>query len=224
MTWPPEGPMAMVLTQLLYIQFYKPDPSIQDHWNCPQFQELLQKIHQHIPDLETGEIVDTKDTADTSETNIPQERKNSSKTILNSDSSERRLSNTSTTLPERHLPASSSCCILLWIFIEKFTCEFYSRCSPYNISTKELDLCIKCCNQYDCLLKLLFSQGYSVYWYRSRNFDLDMHLYSYLQSCKGVPDLSDLHAHARVHTRLSTTPAPIIIILYTALEGQYHLL
>ncbi|ELT93160.1 hypothetical protein CAPTEDRAFT_72501, partial [Capitella teleta] len=43
MTWPPEGPMAMVLTQLLYIQFHK-DPEVQNRWDGPQFEELLQKI------------------------------------------------------------------------------------------------------------------------------------------------------------------------------------
>ena len=29
MTWPPEGPMSMVFTQLLYINFCKPDVGVQ---------------------------------------------------------------------------------------------------------------------------------------------------------------------------------------------------
>ena len=49
MTWPPEGPMNMVFTQLLYINFCEPNISIQDHWQAPQFDELLAKINEHIP-------------------------------------------------------------------------------------------------------------------------------------------------------------------------------
>ena len=48
--WPPEGPMGMVFTQLKYIEFIKPDPNIQNEWNCPQFDEFLGKIKGHIPD------------------------------------------------------------------------------------------------------------------------------------------------------------------------------
>jgi hypothetical protein len=48
MTWPPEGPMSMVFSQLLYIDFCRPDESIQNTWQCRQFDELLQKIQQYV--------------------------------------------------------------------------------------------------------------------------------------------------------------------------------
>ena len=50
LTWPPEGPMGTVFDQLLYIDFSKPDVSIQNEWTCPQFDQLLKKINQHFPD------------------------------------------------------------------------------------------------------------------------------------------------------------------------------
>lgn len=50
-TWPPEGPMSMVFTQLLYINFCKPDISVQDTWDCPQMEELLSKMNAHIPSM-----------------------------------------------------------------------------------------------------------------------------------------------------------------------------
>ena len=49
MTWPPEGPMSMPFTQLLYVDFCKPNVEIQNHWNVPQFDDLLRKIQTHIP-------------------------------------------------------------------------------------------------------------------------------------------------------------------------------
>ncbi|KAH9508552.1 hypothetical protein Btru_051989 [Bulinus truncatus] len=48
MTWPPSGPMSMVMTQLLYINFSK-DEASQVSWNGPKFTELLNQIHQYIP-------------------------------------------------------------------------------------------------------------------------------------------------------------------------------
>ena len=39
MTWPPEGPMSMVLTQLLYIDFCSKGIDVQKHWESPQFDE-----------------------------------------------------------------------------------------------------------------------------------------------------------------------------------------
>ncbi|XP_059147008.1 uncharacterized protein LOC131934876 [Physella acuta] len=48
MTWPPAGPMSMVMTQLLYINFAK-DESVQMTWDGPKFDELLSKIHEHVP-------------------------------------------------------------------------------------------------------------------------------------------------------------------------------
>ena len=52
MTWPPEGPMSMVFTQLLYINFHSPDVSIQHTWECPQLDELIAKICIHLPQIE----------------------------------------------------------------------------------------------------------------------------------------------------------------------------
>ena len=43
-TWPPEGPMAMVLTQLMYIDFCHPNDEVQKHWDGSRFDELLRKI------------------------------------------------------------------------------------------------------------------------------------------------------------------------------------
>ena len=41
--WPPQGPMSMVFTQLLYINFSR-DVSVQESWEGPRFEELLVKI------------------------------------------------------------------------------------------------------------------------------------------------------------------------------------
>ena len=49
MTWPPDGPMSMVFTQLLYINFHSPDINIQNTWNCPQLNELIAMLQTHIP-------------------------------------------------------------------------------------------------------------------------------------------------------------------------------
>ncbi|XP_055899191.1 uncharacterized protein LOC106060709 [Biomphalaria glabrata] len=52
MTWPPSGPMSMVMTQLVYINFSK-DESIQMTWDGPEFNDLLNQIKQHIPNKVT---------------------------------------------------------------------------------------------------------------------------------------------------------------------------
>ena len=49
MTWPPDGPMSMVFTQLLYINFHSPDINIQNTWDCPQLNELIATLQTHIP-------------------------------------------------------------------------------------------------------------------------------------------------------------------------------
>ena len=46
--WPPSGPMSMVFTQLLFINFCK-DETVQLRWDGPKFDELLQKIHSYVP-------------------------------------------------------------------------------------------------------------------------------------------------------------------------------
>ena len=48
-TWPPEGPMGMVFTQMLYVSFCHPGTEVQNHWECPAFDQLLGKIGEHAP-------------------------------------------------------------------------------------------------------------------------------------------------------------------------------
>ncbi|XP_071110008.1 uncharacterized protein [Haliotis cracherodii] len=50
MTWPPSGPMSMVFTQLLYINFAK-DESVQERWDGEKFDELLTKLDQYVPNI-----------------------------------------------------------------------------------------------------------------------------------------------------------------------------
>ncbi|XP_021368570.1 uncharacterized protein LOC110460155 [Mizuhopecten yessoensis] len=46
--WPPTGPMSMVFTQLLFINFYR-DEAVQMSWNGDKFDELSGKIQEYIP-------------------------------------------------------------------------------------------------------------------------------------------------------------------------------
>ncbi|XP_046581524.1 LOW QUALITY PROTEIN: uncharacterized protein LOC124288969 [Haliotis rubra] len=50
MTWPPSGPMSMVFTQLLYINFGK-DETVQERWDGENFDELLTKLDYHVPGI-----------------------------------------------------------------------------------------------------------------------------------------------------------------------------
>ena len=50
-TWPPSGPMSMVFTQLLYIDFCSPDEDIQNHWQCPQMEQLYGKLAEYVPNV-----------------------------------------------------------------------------------------------------------------------------------------------------------------------------
>ena len=50
MDWPPPGPMSMVFTQLLYIDFTK-DPSIQLSWSGDKFEECVSNILEKAPEL-----------------------------------------------------------------------------------------------------------------------------------------------------------------------------
>ncbi|XP_046350461.2 uncharacterized protein LOC124131312 [Haliotis rufescens] len=52
-TWPPSGPMSMVFTQLLYINFSK-DESVQEKWSGKEFDEMVDKINNHMPALTEG--------------------------------------------------------------------------------------------------------------------------------------------------------------------------
>ncbi|CAG5130657.1 unnamed protein product [Candidula unifasciata] len=48
MTWPPSGPMSMVLSQLLYINCAK-DESVQMTWDGQKFTELVNNIKKYVP-------------------------------------------------------------------------------------------------------------------------------------------------------------------------------
>ena len=46
--WPPEGPMSMVFTQLIYIDFSKVELDMQEQWKSSQMETLYGKINQTI--------------------------------------------------------------------------------------------------------------------------------------------------------------------------------
>ena len=52
--WPPDGPMSMVFTELLYINFYR-DESVQSSWKGEQFDELMSKLGQFVP-IDEGKV------------------------------------------------------------------------------------------------------------------------------------------------------------------------
>ncbi|OWF40847.1 hypothetical protein KP79_PYT09249 [Mizuhopecten yessoensis] len=58
MDWPPSGPMSMVFTQLLFINFYR-DEEVQMTWTGNKFDELLAKITENVPNT-IGYLEDTK--------------------------------------------------------------------------------------------------------------------------------------------------------------------
>ena len=53
MKWPPDGPMSMVFTELLFINFYR-DESVQMTWTGDKFDELTSKLGQHLPVTDTS--------------------------------------------------------------------------------------------------------------------------------------------------------------------------
>ncbi|XP_033729321.1 uncharacterized protein LOC117318445, partial [Pecten maximus] len=52
--WPPAGPMSMVFTQLLFINFYR-DENIQMSWDGSKFDELHGKINEYILPISNGD-------------------------------------------------------------------------------------------------------------------------------------------------------------------------
>ena len=50
MKWPPDGPMSMVFTELLYINFFS-DEKIQMVWKGEKVNELMEKLKQFIPEI-----------------------------------------------------------------------------------------------------------------------------------------------------------------------------
>ncbi|XP_046574437.1 uncharacterized protein LOC124282474 [Haliotis rubra] len=87
-TWPPSGPMSMVFTQLLYINFSK-DESVQEKWTGKEFDEMVGKINNHIPALTdngTPKSEDKKSKTSTSDnsTSSKTQSKQPSKTMTRS--------------------------------------------------------------------------------------------------------------------------------------------
>jgi hypothetical protein len=48
MTWPPEGPMSMVFTQLLYIDFKDSNSSAQQLWSGTRLDQLISKVDGYL--------------------------------------------------------------------------------------------------------------------------------------------------------------------------------
>ena len=64
-TWPPEGAMSMPFTQLLYVNFCNPDIEVQNHWNVPQFDELLEKVKGYVSQVDFQTATNAKKTETT---------------------------------------------------------------------------------------------------------------------------------------------------------------
>ena len=52
MTWPPEGPMSMVFSELLYIPFLEMDPVTLDYWFGKNFDQVLCQVKKYIPEID----------------------------------------------------------------------------------------------------------------------------------------------------------------------------
>ena len=50
MKWPPDGPMSMVFTELLFINFYR-DEAAQMTWKGEKFDELQVKLSEFVPEV-----------------------------------------------------------------------------------------------------------------------------------------------------------------------------
>ncbi|XP_052791498.1 uncharacterized protein LOC128225637 isoform X2 [Mya arenaria] len=63
--WPPDGPMSMVFTELLFINVYR-DENIQKTWTGPKIEELVSKLKEHVQVKEFGTQSDKKEVKSTS--------------------------------------------------------------------------------------------------------------------------------------------------------------
>ena len=70
MKWPPDGPMSMVFTELLFINFYR-DEGVQTTWQGDKFDELTGKLGQYVPAVETMKTEKPKPANDNSTNNRP---------------------------------------------------------------------------------------------------------------------------------------------------------
>lgn len=72
--WPPDGPMSMVFTELLYINFYR-EEAIQMTWKGDQFDELLVKLGQFVPVTDNQTVAIKAAGSDRSPRNTPAVKK-----------------------------------------------------------------------------------------------------------------------------------------------------
>ena len=73
MSWPPAGPMSLVLTQLLYIDFSRPGGGDGgDQWSGPQFEQLISKVDAHLS-LPPAAVAANSDVTTTKDTNEQQQ-------------------------------------------------------------------------------------------------------------------------------------------------------
>ena len=80
MKWPPDGPMSMVFTELLYINMYK-DESDQMTWKGVKFNELTEKLKQYL--TETGMSSDRKDESKSADSKTTAANKSGGAAALN---------------------------------------------------------------------------------------------------------------------------------------------
>ena len=71
-TWPPPGPMSMVFTQLLYIDFCCPDEGVQNHWDCPQMEQLYGKLAEYVPNVVAEES--KRNEGDSKQDDVPDDK------------------------------------------------------------------------------------------------------------------------------------------------------
>ena len=55
-TWPPEGPMSLVFTQLLYIDFKDNNTAPQQLWSGSRFDQLIAKIDGYLGRFENNSV------------------------------------------------------------------------------------------------------------------------------------------------------------------------
>ncbi|XP_033750085.1 uncharacterized protein LOC117334516 [Pecten maximus] len=132
--WPPAGPMSMVFTQLLFINFYR-DENIQMSWDGSKFDELHGKINEYILPISNGDqqtAVKGPDKTPTKSENVAQKTEDKSSPPKStpksepednsqkatSDDSKKKEEGTNKTTKEETKPADkqnkkSSSCVLL---------------------------------------------------------------------------------------------------------------
>lgn len=90
MKWPPDGPMSMVFTELLFINFYR-DQEVQMVWKGDKFDELMTKLNMHVPELAGSE--------DKTKTSDKGPKENSNTKTENKPVSATKVSNDKTSTP-----------------------------------------------------------------------------------------------------------------------------